>query len=213
MKSSIPLLRVLLSFARFPDDNLITFANEILKLLYKAVGYPAIPMTAVDLLAIITRFTDAKALQSSGGTAATAEKDKQRAALVVALKSLAAFVQEHCNNDMAKLLSTGFHAVSQNRARYPLSKPMILRIVPGMTGEALVTTSTEKISRGCELRVAEVGDDGAPGEFRTLPFSTSSRNILVRDLEPGKLYAYQVRTVGGSTTYSDWSDLVVKRAA
>ena len=35
----------------------------------------------------------------------------------------------------------------------------------------------------------------------------------IADLTPGKLFAYQGRTVGGSTTYSDWSDLTVQRAA
>ncbi len=150
---------------------------------------------------------------SSSGKAATAEKDKQRAALLVLVKKLAAYVQEASANDLAVLLSSGFEAVSLNRASYPLSKPTILRIVTGMTGESLLTLSTEKISRGCEIRMAEIGDDGAPGEFRILPFSTSSRNISVLSLIPGKMYAYQGRTVGGSTTYSDWSDVVVQRAA
>jgi hypothetical protein len=103
--------------------------------------------------------------------------------------------------------------VSTNRAQYPLSKPLIERIVPGMTGISLVTMTTESIARGCEIRVAEIGADGAPGVFRTPLFSTSSRNVAVPDLVPGALFAFQGRTVGGSTTYSDWSDLIVQRAA
>lgn len=207
-----PILRVLLSFGSSPDNDLITFGRKILSLLY-AAGFTDIPVPPEDLQAAIESFALAKADQSSGGTAATAEKDKQRAALLVLLKKLAAYVQEASNNDLAMLLSSGFGAVSLNRAQYPLSKPAILRITTGMTGEALVTISTEKISRGCEVRVAEIGEDGAPGEFVILPFSTSSRNISVTARVPGKLYAYQGRTMGGSTTYSDWSDVVVQRAA
>ncbi|MEO5912813.1 MAG: hypothetical protein ABIS50_01175 [Luteolibacter sp.] len=212
MKPASPILRVLLSFGSFPDNTLITFANKILLMLYIA-GFTDIPVTAAEFQAAIAIFSKSKADQPSGGVAATAEKDKQRAALLVILKKLASFVQEASNNDMAVLLSSGFQAMSLNRAPYPLSKPTILRIVTGMTGEALVTVSTERIARGCEIRVAEIGEDGAPGEFRILPFSTSSRNIAVTGLIPGKLYAYQGRTVGGSTTYSDWSDLLVQRAA
>jgi len=126
---------------------------------------------------------------------------------------MALYVQVASNNDLALLLSSGFEAVSQNRARYPLSKPAILRIVPGMTGISLVSLSTQSIARGCEMRVALIGPDGAPGEFRAPFFSTTSRNVPVPNLIPGSLYGFQGRTVGGSTTYSDWSDLIVQRAA
>ncbi|MES2661398.1 MAG: hypothetical protein V4689_22450 [Verrucomicrobiota bacterium] len=64
-----------------------------------------------------------------------------------------------------------------------------------------------KIARGCEVRVAEIGEDGA---FFVQPFSTTSRNISVTERIPGWLYAYQSRTVGGSTTYSDRSDQLVQ---
>ena len=130
------------------------------------------------------------------------------------LKQLAIYVQQAANNDLALLLSTGFEAVSTSRAQYPLAKPVIERIVPGMTGTALVTMSREKVARGCEIRVAEIGaDEKAPGEFRAPLFSMSSRNVPVPNLIPGALFAFQGRTVGGSTTYSDWSDLIVQRAA
>jgi hypothetical protein len=129
------------------------------------------------------------------------------------MRKLALFVQDGADNNLAVLLNTGFEAVSNNRARYPLSKPMILRIATGMSSEALVTLSTERVARGCEVQVAEIGPDGAPGEFRPIVFSTSSRNVMIAALTPGLLYAYRGRTVGGSTTYSDWSDLVVQRAA
>jgi hypothetical protein len=208
-----PIIRVLLSFGSMPDNNLITFANRILSLLYAAAGFTDIPVTLTDLKAAIEIFAKTKADQPSGGKAATAEKDNKRADLLVLLKKLAAYVQEASNNDLAMLLSSGFDAASNNRAQYPLSKPAITRIVTGMTGEALVTMTTEKIARGCELRVAEIGADGVPGEFVTLPFSTSSRNISVTERVPGRLYAYQGRTMGGSTTYSDWSDQIVQRAA
>ncbi len=67
--------------------------------------------------------------------------------------------------------------------------------------------------RGTEVRVAEIGEGGVPGPFRPVVFSTSSRNIVVGDLLPGKLYAFRGRNLGGSTAYSDWSDQIVQRAA
>jgi hypothetical protein len=206
-------IRVSLGFTISPDNTLITFARNVLSLLYAAGGFANIPVPAADLLAAITAFADAKAAQANGGKASTAEKNNKRNGLLDILRELALYVQVASANDLALLLSSGFESVNQNRAQYPLSKPVILRVVTGMTGEALVTLSTESIARGCEIRVAEIGADGAPGEFRPAVFSTSSRNISIVGLTPGTLYAYQGRTMGGSTTYSDWSDLIVQRAA
>lgn len=183
------------------------------ELLYALPGFTAIPVPAPELLAGIDAFASAKAAQPNRGKAGTAEKNNRRDELDVLLKRLALYVQDASDNNLAVLLSTGFEAVSNSRARYPLSKPVIERIVPGMTGTSLVTMTTESIARGCEIRVAEIGADGAPGEFRPPMFSTSSRNVAVPGLVPGTLFAFQGRTVGGSTTYSDWSDLIVQRAA
>ena len=208
-----PTIRVSLAFGTITDNTLTTFARNVHTLLYAVAGFTNIPVAAQVLQMAIEAFATAKAAQTSGGKAATAEKNNKRDALVVLLKELALYVQVASANDLAQLLATGFEAISLNRTQYPLSKPAILRVVTGMSGEALVTLSTESISRGCQVRVAEIGADGAPGEFREPVFSTSSRNISVPELIPGKLFAFQGRTMGGSTTYSDWSDLTVQRAA
>ncbi|MES2474894.1 MAG: hypothetical protein V4640_03870 [Verrucomicrobiota bacterium] len=209
-----PILRASLGFTNLPDNSNITFARNVHGLLYAlGIAFPDLPVSGPVLLESITSFASSKAAQSSGGKAATAEKNNRRNELNAQLKKLALYVQEACNNNLALLLSTGFEAVSTNRASYPLAKPSILRIVPGMTGESRVTLSTERNSRGTEVRVAEVNEDGTLGPFRPILYSTSSRNIGITDLIPGKLYAYQGRNVGGSTTYSDWSDLLVHRAA
>jgi hypothetical protein len=211
MKS--PTLRVLLSFggSKTPDNTLITFARNVLKLIYAAAGFTAIPVTEADLLASIEGFADSKAAQPNGGKTATALKNQKRVHLVDLLKEIAAYVQVTSKNDLAMLLSSGFSAASTSRTRFPLSKPTILRVGNGMSGESLLTLSTEKNVRGCEIRVAEIGPEGVAGEFRAVVFSTSSRNISITGLTPGAQYSYQGRTLGGTTTYSDWSDPIVQR--
>lgn len=210
---SLTIIRVSLGFTSISDHALADFAKRIMESIYKVAAYENIPVTAKDLGDAHAAFVEAKALQPKRGVEGTAAKNQQRKeVLLPLLRSLANYVQGACNNDLALLLSSGFDASSTNRTPYALSKPSIIRIVPGKSGEALVTMTTETIARGHEIRVAEVDEYGTPGEFRMLPFSTSSRNILVGGLIPGKLYAYQGRTVGGSTNYSDWSDQIVQRA-
>jgi hypothetical protein len=212
--NTTPIIRVSLTFAsRATDNALITFARTVLADLYAAPGFTNIPVSAAVLEAAIDAFAIAKAAQINGGKAATAEKNIRREELCTLLRELAFYVQVTSNNNLAMLLSTGFDSVSNNRARSPLTKPTILRINPGMTGQARVTLSTERTSRGSEVIVAEVGEDGAPGPFRPPVFSTSSRNIVIPNLLPGKLYAFQARNMGGTTSNSDWSDQVVQRAA
>ena len=110
------------------------------------------------------------------------------------------------------MLATGFLANSTNQASYALAKPAILKVANGMSGEAKVTLSTQSIVRSCEVRSALVDDEGKPGEFLPSVVSTSSRNITVPNLIPGRLYLHQGRTIGGTTTFSDWSDPTVQRA-
>jgi hypothetical protein len=208
-----PTIRVSLGFSDKPDNTLITFARNVQALLYKMTGLPPFPVPEATLQAIIDTFSEAKAAQPNGGKAATATKNDRRDELIAPLRTLANFVQEVSSNNLALLLSTGFEAVSQNRAQYPLAKPVVERMVPGMSGTMLVSLSREKVARGCEIRVAEIGPDGAPGEFRTPFFSSSSRNVQVQNLVPGGLFALQGRTMGGSTGSSDWSDVIIQRAA
>jgi hypothetical protein len=209
-----PIIRVSLAFGNeMPDDTLITFARSVHALLYVAAGFTNIPITAAVLEGGVDAFATTKAAQASGGKAATAEKNNKRADLVKQLKELAFYVQVTSDNNLAMLLSTGFQAVSTNRARVPLAKPAVLRVVTGMSGEGLVTLTADKASRGSEVRVAEVDASGAPGPYRPVVSSTSSRNIAIPDLVPGQLYAYQGRNFGGATTFSDWSDVLVQRAA
>ena len=118
------------------------------------------------------------------------------------LRKLAAYVQEESASDLALLLSSDFDAASTNRTRYPLTKPSILRIVAGLSG-----------ARGCEVRYAKVMEDQTLGEFHVPVFCSSSRRIAIAGLVPGAQYLYQARTLGGTTTYSDWSEPLVHRAA
>jgi hypothetical protein len=207
-----PIIRVSLAFGSLPDNTSITFARSVLALLYTAAGFTDIPVTAIQLEASIDAFAAGKAAQANGGPPATAEKNDLRAELVKLLKQLAFYVQVTSDNNLAMVLSTGFLAVSTNRAPVTLAKPSVQRIVAGMAGEALVTISSDKSSRGTEVRVAEIDASGAPGPYRPAVASTSSRNISILDLVPGQMYAYQGRNFGGSTTYSDWSDVRMQRA-
>ena len=201
-------LRVYLGFTNAPDHTLEETTLAVLDNLYGNPAFPNPPVSKVDLQAALKGFTDAIAAQAQGGTAATAAKNNARDALIALLRQLAAYVQEKCGNNLAVLLSSGFEAVSTNRARTPLEKPSILDILNGNTGQLLTTVGPVANAKCYEGRYAAIGAGGAPGPWQSAGLYTNSRSMPVNGLTPGTMYTFQFRAVGGSTGYSDWSDAV-----
>ena len=108
---------------------------------------------------------------------------------------------------MATLLSSGFEAVSTNRSQTPLPPPSIRSLDNGNSGQLLVKVTPIANSRAYEVRYAAVSG-GTPGPWQSGGLFTNSRAMSINGLTPGTIYQMQVRAIGGSTGYSDWSDPV-----
>ena len=204
-------LRVQLGFTNAPDHSLEERAGAVSDNLYSSPLWtppPAPPVTKVALDAGLAALTSAIAAQAQGGTAATAEKNNRRDALIDVLRQLSGFVQENHGNDLAKLLASGFEAVSTNRAQSPLPPPTIRDILNGNSGQLLLRVTAIANAKCYESRYALIGPGGAPGPWQNGGLFTNSRSIPVNGLTPGASYTFQVRAIGGSTGYSDWSDAV-----
>ncbi len=200
--------RVNLGFANAPDHTLEEISGAVIDNLFGKPAFPSPPVTQVALQAALTGFTAAIATQAQGGTAATADKNNKRDALIGLLRQLAGYVQEMHGNDLAVLLSSGFEAVSTSRASSPLEKPHIKEILNGNSGQLILRGSTVQNARCFEMRFAAIGAGGAPGPWQSAGLITNSRSMPVNGLTPGTMYVFQIRAVGGSTGYSDWSDAV-----
>jgi hypothetical protein len=195
------IYRVSLGFGQFPDGPLESFTGGIIKCMTGNAAYtdPVIPLT--DLTAKVGVFHDALAAMAQGGTQATAYKNQVRAELIAMLKQLAYYVQNACNNDLSVLLSSGFQVASTNRTRLPLPQPAILLLTNPMSGQLGLRISPLANARSYEVRYQTGG-----GSFVAAGTFTSTRGVVVNGLTPGVVYTLQVRGVGGSTGYSDWSD-------
>ena len=124
------------------------------------------------------------------------------------LRKLAHYVQDNCGNDLAVFLSSGFLAAATNRARSPLAKPSILSVDYGNTTQLVVKVSPVVRAKCYEVRLASLGAGGTPSPWQNAGLFTNSRSMTINNLTPGTTYAFQVRAVGGSTGYTDWSDPV-----
>ena len=197
------ILHVSLSFAQLPDAALAEFPGQVITGLTGNAAFPTPAVSLANLGTAKTAFEDALTAMANGGKQATATKDAARENLLNLLRLEANYVQGAANNDLATLLSSGFQAASNNTAQSPLAKPGILDI--------LNEASTQLVVRGKPVANAhayEAQVKNGAGGFTPAGTFTQVRRLVLTGLTPGQTYTVQIRAVGGSTGYSDWSDPV-----
>jgi len=208
MKTNIKLSY---AFRKLPDNSLTAMAIKVHTDLYGKSAYANPPVTAADLQAGITAFSNAKTAQANGGKLATAEKNQRREELLDLLNKLAYFVQLACDNDLPTLLSSGFEAVKREPSPSTITKTSVLSITQTHSGVALVTVKAERNSKSYEVIAAEIDENGTLGPYGTPVPRSSSRKIPVGGLTPGKMYVFRVRVIGGKGDISEWSDPEAQR--
>ena len=112
-------------------------------------------------------------------------------------------MQLNSHNDLPTLLSSGFEANNGPGSQSPLAKPAILAI--------LNEASTQLVVRGAAVNNAhayEAQIKNGTGGWQPAGTFTQTRRLVLTNLTPGQTYTVQIRAVGGSTGYSDWSDPV-----
>jgi hypothetical protein len=194
-------LRVSLAFARLPDKELDNFTLNVKNMMTGNAAYPTPPVTLANLETQRGNFEQAIAAAASGGPPDTAAKNDSRANLLGMLRQIAGYVQITCNNDMATLLSSGFRAMSTNRASTQLDQPIELVIDNGTSGQLVASVKPVKNTSLYEGRIK-----GPTGDWLPSVFTGDSQHIEFNGLTPGLVYTVQVRALGGSTGQSDWSD-------
>jgi hypothetical protein len=197
-----PKLKVALGYNKYPDAVVSEITTAIIT---EMTGNPAFPNPTIpltDVASLQTTFSNDMAAAANGGTQLTAKKNQSRAALLNALDANAMYVQAIARFDLAMLLSSGYQAVSTNRAQTQLDIPAIVSIGNEMTGQFAVSLQPVNNARAYEVQYKNGAGWLPAGTF------TQARKIVVPNLTPGTTYSVQARAVGGSTGYSDWSDPV-----
>ena len=112
-------------------------------------------------------------------------------------------MQNASDNELPVLLSSGFDAAGTNWAQTPLDKPTIVKVENNMSTQLKVRSTVVINSRSYEVQI-KTGE----GDWQAAGIFTKARNIVLQTLTPGTTCTIQVRAIGGSTGYSDWSDPV-----
>ena len=120
--------RVRLGFRNATDGQIVAMAAAVLAGMTHNAAFPRPPVKLSALQKALDQFQDAIAAQASGGTVATAHKHNKRRDVIPLLRTLAYYVEGHCDNDLPTLLSSGFPAKSMNRAKSPCLKAVIVSL-------------------------------------------------------------------------------------
>jgi hypothetical protein len=169
-------------------------------------GNANFPTPSPKLAAIKTAlddFTTALSEAAGGGVEKTAVKNARRADLVTLLRQLAAYVSANCEDNMTKLLSSGFAAQKTTRSPIgPLPAPGTPFLSQGaVTGSLNAETSPVVGSYIYNWRLALAS---APTVYVKQVQTTAAKNTF-DGLTPGQIYNVQLNAVGTAGT-SDWSN-------
>jgi hypothetical protein len=194
--------KVSLGFAKLSDMELDNFAQGVINKMNGNATFPSPPVTIAALTTAKNDFTTKIAAAHAGGPADTAAKNNSRQALLGMLRQLASYVQINSNDNFELLLGSGFEAQSTNRASIVLEQPQSLVLKNGASGELIASVTPVKNTNMYEGRIkGPTGDWISPNVF-----TGDSRHISFDGLTAGLVYTIQVRSLGGATGQSDWSD-------
>lgn len=204
----IKRIRVSLRFAQLIDGNLSKFAGGVVEGLTEHTdSFPELPLAVKSLGELKGNFDAALAAMADAGESATAAKNIAREALIDGLREDALYVETAAKNDLSVLLSSGYKAVSSNRAQAPLQQVEIVSITVPKSGTFKVRVKSQPNVRSFLGRIKAAGSEYGP----SISFA-SSRKILFDGVIAGVKYTLQLCAIGGSTGQSDWSDPVEKMA-
>lgn len=201
-------IKVKTGFRKLQDSELAISTATIIN---EMTGNDKLPNPDPDLKtlqAALDALNGAKAAQFQGGTAATARKHGERAALIALLEKEARYVQNNSNNDPAVVLSAGFQVVTKAvRTKTQPGKPSNVTVEFGKTGELVLNTPPVARVKVYQVRYAALAGGTTPGAWTDAGLFSGSQTMTVSGLAAGTTYVFQVRAFAASG-YSDWSDAV-----
>ena len=201
MKTKQADLRILRNFYNYSGSQLVTFATNISGNLdptkfVKLTVAPTVIKTLADAL------NAALAATITGGTVATAAKDKAFDAVTDALNADANDIENVVGTDLEMLLATGYLPVSTNRASSPLDDTAVVSLLNNGSTQLLLRLLPVLNAKLYQLQTSTDGGK----TWVEAGMSTQARRIVLKGLTPGTTYSVRARAIGGSTGASNWSN-------
>ena len=197
------IIRVALSFATFPNDQLNSLLILLLVCLKNNPLFPNLPIAYTALQALVTDYQNKLAASKVGGPMDTAAFTEARDAVVAALRQIAGYIQSLGLTNESDVLSSGFDIIVPGKnPSVPLTQPQFTldNSVPGQVGINLPAVSNAKAYH-VQYAIAN-------GPMIDLGIFPNTKDIFIPNTVAGTLYSVRIQAVGGSTKYSPWSPVM-----
>ena len=192
-------VRVALSFATLPKDQLNSFAILAIVCLKTNPLFPNLPITIAALTALQTAYQNAMSAAAMGGPKDTAAQNEAADALIAALRQIAAYIQSLGLTE-SQVLTSGFDVVVWSKTKIALLAPVVTGLDNSRTTQLEVWLAAVTGAKAYQVQYC-IGT--AP--WQEAGIFPNTKDIIITNLTPGTVYTVRVRAVGGSTQYSPWS--------
>ena len=193
-------IRVSLSFATLPNDQLNSFLILLLVCLKNNPLFPNLPVAYAALQALVADYQAKLAASNVGGQLNTAAFSEARDSVVAALRQIAGYITSLGLTKESDVLSSGFDIVVPGKTpSVPLIQPVFAldNSVPGQLGIDLPAVPNAK---SYHVQYA-IGN----GPMIDLGIFPNTKNIIIPNTTAGTMYSARIQAIGGSTQYSPWS--------
>jgi len=117
-KTKLNIIKPLLSLNELSDGDVLHRLNSVYDGMLNNPAYSNSPVAMARFKAVIDAYTTAAAAaQHDGGKNAIIERDKRRAAAIIMYRLFGHYVEQACKNDLKRLRSSGFTAVSTGQPK------------------------------------------------------------------------------------------------
>lgn len=164
----------------------------------------AVPVMKTQQTVLNSAILDAQ----TGGSEEKAHRDNVVEDTIGMLEKNASYVDIKSDDNLAILLSSGFEAVSTNRAQSALDVPQVLSVDNTSSGQLFPRVKAQSGAKSYVGRIKEVNGS----EFGPNITFANSRKIVFDGLKAGVTYVFQLMAIGGRDGQSDWSEPAQKMA-
>ena len=202
---NMPLFRISLGFAEYPDKEIDDIATKICGCLTtNAALFTGLPVTVLNLTTAQGNFHTAVSNVKGAGTLATKDKEAKKVILLNLLRQNALFIQGIPGMTAANARLSGYDVIEAGpHAPVAVNVPAIQHITNEASGKLRVKVKAPKGYNFLEYQVT-VGT-AAPRLVGSFP---STRDNVLEDLVSCQLHVVQCRAVYGGNRFSEWSDPV-----
>lgn len=197
------------NYEKLTDYELATLGGRVVRAMQETstADFFTDPQPSMeDLESFVTDYVEKHEIASRRGSALEISmKNESRENVLLALRTLANYVNEKARGHMSKLLSTGLQLVSQpGRIDVP-SVPQEIKLKDGaLSGQIKVSF---KRAKNVWMYDIQLGTEAPPGEeldWGELYQTTVSRGTVIGNLTIGQRYYVRVRALNGKGA-GDWS--------